>query len=147
MAIYRKGEGLWSRGLSAAILFGIALFGCRRLAEFLSGFAWAGRQLVSTPAGPLTTAWLIAGALLAACCAGLWILMNHAKAVDFLVDMESELRKVSWPVDRSQPKFSDRYRELLQSSLIVIVSVLIMGVALYFYDIVLGAGIGIVLGS
>ena len=147
MAIYRKGEGLWSRGGSAAILFGIALFGCKRLAAMLGGLDWGRSRLLSTPVGDLTGSWLVAGILLAGCCAGLWMLLNHAKAVDFLVDMEGELRKVSWPVDPSQSRFSDRYRELLQSTLIVILSVVVMGVALFVYDILLAKGVGAILGA
>jgi preprotein translocase subunit SecE len=58
------------------------------------------------------------------------------------VDTESELRKVTWPVDSSQPKFADRYRELTQSTVIVILSVLIMAVALFLYDVVLGTVLG-----
>lgn len=148
MAIYRKGEGLWSRGISAAVLFGTALFGCRRLAATLgaSGWSWPRRALFETPFGALTGAWLVAGLLLAACVAGLWVLMNHVRAVDFLVEMEGELRKVSWPVDRAQPKPMGRYRELIQSSFIVIISVLVMGVALFLYDWVLGHGVQRILG-
>ena len=148
MAIYRKGEGLSSRGGAAGILFFTALFGCRRLAGALdASFDWARRSLVPTPLGSLTGAWVVAGTFLAACAAGLWILMNHARAVDFLVDMEQELRKVSWPIDFTQARFADRYRELWQSSMIVIVSVVVMGVALFLYDIVLGNGVSLILGS
>ena len=142
MATYRRGEGTWSRSCSAGLLFCIALFGCTRLASFLATHAtWGRRVFLSVPPVALTGAWMVAGALLAACAVGLWMLMNHARVVDFLVDMESELRKVSWPVDRSQPKFSARYGELIQSSMIVIVSVLVMGVALFLYDATLGTGI------
>ena len=147
MAIYRKGEGLWSRGASAAILFATALFGCRRLADALAGFGWGRSELLHTRLGVLTSGWVAAGALLAACGAGLWTLMNHAKAVDFLVDMEQELRKVSWPVDRTRVDFSGRYRELTQSSLIVISSVLVLAATLFFYDLLLGAFIRVVLGA
>ena len=137
MAIYRKGEGLWTRGIIAATLFGIALFGCRRLAENLpKAFGWARSVLI--PSIGLTGAWTVSGIVLAGCVAGLWVLLNHVRAVDFLVDMESELRKVSWPMDLSQPRFADRYRELWQSSLIVIASVVVMGAALYGYDKILG---------
>ena len=136
MAIYRKGEGLWARGVIAATLFGIALFGCQRLAENLpKAFGWARSVLI--PSAGLTGAWAASGVVLAGCAAGLWVLLNHVRAVDFLVDMESELRKVSWPMDLSQPRFADRYRELWQSSMIVIFSVLVMGVTLYGYDKVL----------
>ncbi len=148
MAIYRKGEGTWSRSFSALLLSCIALFGCTRMASFLAAQAdWGRRVLLSVPPVVLTGAWVVAGALLVACAAGLWGLMNHVKVVDFLVEMEAELRKVSWPVDASQPKFADRYRELIQSSMIVIASVLVMGVALFLYDATLGMGIRLILGT
>lgn len=148
MATYRRGEGTWSRSCSAGLLFCVALFGCTRLASFLAtNAAWGRRVLLQVPPVALTGAWVAAGVLLAACAAGLWVLMNHAKVVDFLVDMESELRKVSWPVDRAQPRFADRYGELIQSSMIVIASVLVMGVALFLYDATLGMGIRLILGT
>ena len=137
MAIYKKGEGNLVRGFAAVLLFAVALFGAQRLAVWLAQFTWASQTLASTPAGAVTWAKVLAGVLLLACAGGLWALMNHAKSVDFLIDTESELRKVSWPVDMAQPRFVDRYRELWQSSMVVIASVLIMGFTLYVYNLVL----------
>ncbi len=148
MAIYRKGEGGLVRGVAVALLFAVALFGAKRLAEWLPRFVWAQQSLVVTQLGTLTWARVCAGVLLAFCVAGLWVLMNHAKSVDFLIDTESELRKVSWPVDTAQPRFADRYRELWQSSMVVIASVLIMGGTLYVYNKVLSLGFAqLVLGG
>ena len=143
MAIYRKEEGRLVRGVAVALLFAVALFGAKRLAAWLPHtFTWASGVLVSLPSvGAVTWARVLAGALLAACIGGVWILMNHAKSVDFLIDTESELRKVSWPVDAAQPRFADRYRELWQSSLVVIASVLIMGAMLFVYNLFLTPGV------
>ncbi len=146
--MHRKGEGNLVRGVVAALLFAIALFGAKRLAEWLPRFTWASQALASTPLGPVTGARVLAGVMLAACAAGLWALMSHAKSVDFLIDIEAELRKVSWPVDTAQPRFVDRYRELWQSSMVVIASVLIMGFTLFVYNLVLSASLGrLVLGA
>lgn len=147
MAIYRKGEGSWSRGIAAATFFAVALFGARRVSEVLVETAWGRGVLWASPVGELTGARLAAGLVLSACVAGIWILLNHVRSVDFLIDTETELRKVSWPVDPSQPRFADRYRELIQSSFIVITSVLVMGVALFVYDLALGSGIRLILGG
>ena len=142
MGIYRKEEGSLVRGISAALLFGVALFGAKRLADWLPHtFSWASQVLASTPLGAVTWARVCAGILLIACAAGVWMLMNHAKSVDFLIDTESELRKVSWPVDTAQTRFADRYRELWQSSSVVIASVLIVGGALFLYNLLLSPAV------
>ena len=146
MGIYRKEEGRMVRGVVAALVFAVALFGSKRLADWLTRFDWAARTLASTPAGVMTWAKVLAAVLLVACIVGLWALMNHAKSVDFLVDTESELRKVSWPIDLAQPRFTDRYRELWQSSMVVIASVLIMGVTLHIYNTFLLYTVGWVIG-
>ena len=142
MGIYRKEEGRLERSVCVALVFAVALFGAKRLADWLTRFSWASRTLLPTPLGALTGARVCGGILLLACIVGLWVLMNHARTVDFLVDTESELRKVSWPVDPAQPRFVDRYRELWQSSVVVIVSVLIMGFTLYVYNLVLFQTLG-----
>ena len=55
------------------------------------------------------------------------LLINNAKAADFLIDTEYEVRKVSWP-----PK-----NEYWGSSVAVIVSVVIIGTFIFLVDVLL----------
>ena len=53
--------------------------------------------------------------------------VNYAKFADFLIQVEAEMRKVSWPSKD----------ELLRSSVVVIVVMLLLTVLLFGYDIIL----------
>jgi preprotein translocase subunit SecE len=55
-----------------------------------------------------------------------WFL-NRPRSVDLLVETESEMRKVSWP----------SRQEAWNSSLVVVVTVMVMMGLLFFYDVVL----------
>jgi preprotein translocase SecE subunit len=57
-----------------------------------------------------------------------WIL-NRPRSVDLLIETESEMRKVSWP----------SRQEAWNSSIVVVVTVLVMMGLLFFYDVVLNA--------
>lgn len=59
-------------------------------------------------------------------------LVNYARFAEFLIEVEAEMRKVSWPGKE----------ELLRSSVVVIVVMLLMTVLLFGYDIVLGKVFG-----
>lgn len=54
-------------------------------------------------------------------------LLNKRRAVDFLIATESELKKVSW---------SSR-KEVAGSTLVVIVTIILMGLFLYFADYII----------
>lgn len=53
--------------------------------------------------------------------------VNYAKFADFLIQVEAEMRKVSWPSKD----------ELLRSSIVVIVVMLLLTILLFGYDIIL----------
>ena len=53
--------------------------------------------------------------------------VNYAKFADFLIQVEAEMRKVSWPSKD----------ELLRSSVVVIAVMLLLTVLLFGYDIIL----------
>ena len=53
--------------------------------------------------------------------------VNYAKFADFLIQVEAEMRKVSWPSKD----------ELLRSSVVVIVVMLLLTILLFGYDIIL----------
>lgn len=73
------------------------------------------------------TAPYLAGFVFAA--AGLWIayrLVNHPPFADFLIAVEAEMNKVSWPT----------WPELWKASLVVVVVIFGMSLALYLFDLI-----------
>lgn len=52
----------------------------------------------------------------------------HNRVSDFLIDTESEMRKVSWPT----------FQEVVSSSIVVIVALVLLGLYLYLVDFGLG---------
>lgn len=60
---------------------------------------------------------------------GAWIgyrLVNWPKFADFLISVEAELNKVSWPTQR----------ELVRASMVVIFTILFLSAILFLYDLV-----------
>ena len=58
---------------------------------------------------------------------GLVWLLNRPRSVDLLVETESEMRKISWP----------SRQEAWNSSIVVVITVLVMMGLLFFYDVML----------
>ena len=56
--------------------------------------------------------------------AGIYWLVNYPKFVDFLVETENEMKKVSWA----------SRRQVLTESFVVVVTVLILGVYIFLVD-------------
>ena len=92
--IYKRGKGNISRGLRIAILGAVALFGCRELYLFLLHL---GLNPLAVPGvGVIKWAYIVTGLLGGTCAVGIFLLMNSRRVVDFLLETETELKKVSW---------------------------------------------------
>lgn len=148
IAIYRSGQGVWPRGIAAASLAAVALFGTAELSGALSRVPVLNRPLAAVTVPFVEYRWeatwsfFICLAVLAACGAGIWVLMNHQRTVDFLIETGEEMRKVSWPWDASAQGtcwgiLPNKGRELFNNSAVVIVGVFVMAGFLYAFDVVL----------
>jgi len=115
--LYKRNLGRITRQATfGTLLFGIA-FGCWRLSQEIGGW-----QILGTHARALEI-----GIPLALFAAGTWFvyrLVNLPRFEDFLIAVEAEMAKVSWPT-RS---------ELFRSSIVVIVVILGLAIVLYGYD-------------
>ena len=132
--MYKRGKGSVSRGVSIAALGAIALFGCRELCFFLLDM---GLGPVSLPmAGEVKWAYIVTGVLGLSCGLGIFLLLNNHKVVDFLIETEAELKKVSW----SPP------RQLFGNTVIVIVSVVFLGLFILCCDVVIDNLVRMILG-
>ena len=126
MAIYKEGQGKWSRGiLVAAIMLG-SLFALAQLHSMLNEGA---KVTIPYLGFKLDYRFLIHGPLLiAAALFGNWI-FNRPATADFLIDTENELKnKVTWP----------SRKEEISSSIVVVVTVIVLGTFIYLVDLGLG---------
>lgn len=112
VGLYKRSQGRVTRQVTCAVLWLTVLLGAWRLSVYSqgSGPAWV---------------YLVPGLVIAV---GLWVayrVVNFPRFADFLIAVEAEMAKVSWPT-RS---------ELLRSSLVVIVSLLALGTILFAFDL------------
>ena len=129
--IYKRDKGNVSRGIGIMALSAVALFGCRELYRLLLDSG-----LPSVPGGlGLRWADLIVGFIGAGCALGIFLLLNNPKVVDFLLETEAELKKVSW----SPP------RQVFSNSVIVIVSVIVLAFFILVSDNVISKVITLLL--
>ncbi len=112
--MYKRSQGRIARQVSFAAIWLLVWIGAWRLGGILQQNAGAnGEMAVAIPAALVALGGWIA-----------YRMVNLPSFADFLIAVEAEMNKVSWPT-RS---------ELIRSSLVVIFSILFLAVALYCYD-------------
>ena len=141
--IYKPDQAVTSRWIFAASVGSLVCFGGYQLFYWLpesmrghafGGFRPLGEEFPVSWALILATVWTLAGLF------GAWWAANHPKLVDFFAETEIEMTKVSW---------SSR-REVMGSSIVVIVTVIILGIWIAAVDVILslpwGSWVGNTLG-
>jgi preprotein translocase subunit SecE len=124
--LYKRSQGRIARQLTfAGLALGVAV-GCWRLAISLRTWEWS-RGL----AGNLGVSVDLFGAIvgLAVCVPLLWICyraVNIPRFADFLIAVEAEMNKVSWP----------SRTELIRASLVVLFVVFLLSTVLFLYDFI-----------
>lgn len=114
--LYKRNQGKMVRQITAAVIFAVA-----------GVSAWRAHDLFIAP--QLGDANRLVGYLIALALAavGCWIgyrLVNWPRFADFLISVEAELNKVSWPTQR----------ELVRASIVVIFTILFLSAILFAYD-------------
>ncbi|QDU30498.1 preprotein translocase subunit SecE [Anatilimnocola aggregata] len=110
--LYKRSQGRLARQITCVVIWVVVAFGAWRLAE-------AGLQGQQN-----AVRYGIASAVLLA---GLWIgyrLVNYPPFADFLIAVEAEMNKVSWPT----------WRELSRSTTVVIVLIIGLTAVLFALD-------------
>jgi preprotein translocase subunit SecE len=113
LGIYKRSQGRIARQLTFATLAIVFLLGAWRLNVYLGG--------VSEPAIRVGLPVLLA-------VSGCWLafrLVNLPNFADFLIAVEAEMNKVSWPTRT----------ELFRSSLVVVFCIFFLSAVLYGYDL------------
>ena len=109
---YKASQGRITRQVTLATLWGTFAIGCWRL--FLALYQW-------TPMWQ----WIVPLGILAL---GVWIsfrVVNYPRFADFLIAVEAEMNKVSWP----------SRTELIRSSIVVIFVIFSLAIILFSYDL------------
>ena len=119
VGLYKRSQGRITRQLTfaaAAIVIGLGCYSLMNQLDFWLAAKWSALQYV------------IAGGLAAA---GWWLsyrIVNYPTFADFLIAVEAEMKKVSWP----------SRGELFRSSLVVIFVIFAMAIILWGFDILWG---------
>jgi preprotein translocase subunit SecE len=114
--LYKRNQGRLTRQLTVAGLGLIIFFG-----------AWSFSQWLSGSVG-FTNPWISIGIPVLVFAIGMWFAfraVNYPRFADFLISVEAEMDKVSWP-SRS---------ELYRATVVVITTMILIGLVLFLYDI------------
>ena len=114
--VYKPNQGRIVRQLTALAVWIVVALGCWRLYATLRANLDAGSYWI--PAVP--------GVLLIA---GLWFgyrVVNWPRFADFLIAVEAEMNKVTWPSKD----------ELIRASIVVIFTIFFLAMALFLFDII-----------
>ncbi len=122
--LYKRSQGRIARQLTfAALAIGVAV-GCWRLAVSLRTWAWSRDWAASMG---VSVDMLGAVVALAVCVPLIWICyraVNIPRFADFLIAVEAEMNKVSWP----------SRTELIRASMVVLFVVFLLSAVLFLYD-------------
>lgn len=115
-SVYKPSQGRIVRQLTALAIWLIVAMGCYRFSLFLRG-------------GISDNPWIHSAVPAGLLAAGLWFgfrVVNWPRFADFLISVEAEMGKVTWPSKS----------ELIRASVVVILTIVILAIALFLFDIV-----------
>jgi preprotein translocase subunit SecE len=113
LGVYKRSQGRLARQLTYASIVVLVGFGCWALQNYLATRAVPGARY---------------GVPLVLLLVGMWLgfrLVNMPRFADFLIGVEAEMNKVSWPTRA----------ELFRSVIVVLVTIIGLAVVLYLYDV------------
>lgn len=122
--LYKRSQGRIARQLTFASLAIAVAVGCWRLEVTLQTWAWVKNWARSMDVSTVVLAPVIALVLFAPL---VWIcyrIVNIPRFADFLIAVEAEMNKVSWP----------SRTELIRASLVVLFVVFLLAAVLFVYD-------------
>ena len=122
LSIYKRGQGVWTRGLAALGLLAIGIYGAVQTGQWLIG---AQHKAGFTLFGKTIGVGLYLPVIIFLAFAALTVyLCNTPRPANLLIETEIEMRKVTWPTSK----------EVLGATVVVIVVVLILSSCLWGID-------------
>ena len=113
--LYKRGQGRWSRGVAATGLSVLGIWAALQTHDWMENY---------TGAASFYAGWWVPGGILLVLLGFAYYVTNRPKVTDFVIETETEMKKVTWPT----------YREVLAATAVVIVVVIILGVFLFAVD-------------
>jgi preprotein translocase subunit SecE len=113
--VYKPNQGRIVRQLTALTIWIVVALGCWALYATLRGSIESGSYLIPGIPGGL----LLAGAWFG------YRVVNWPRFADFLIAVEAEMNKVTWPGKD----------ELIRASIVVMFTIFFLAMALFFFDI------------
>lgn len=113
-SVYKPNQGRLVRQFTVLAIWVIVAMGCWTLYGTLSGRRFSNALAVGLPTGLLF--------------AGIWIgyrLINWPRFADFLIAVEAEMKKVTWP----------SWDEVKRASIVVIATIFILAMSLFLFDV------------
>jgi preprotein translocase subunit SecE len=114
--VYKPNQGRIVRQLTCLAVWVVVALGCWALYSTLRGTFESGSYLISGIPALLVMA-------------GAWFgfrLVNWPRFADFLIAVEAEMNKVTWPSKE----------ELIRAAIVVIFTIFFLGIALFLFDII-----------
>jgi len=118
MVIYKKGQGYWTRTMSAIALGMLALMGAAWLWDNLKNARIGGLEPIYTQTVAFVFVFAGAASL------GYYLIGRKPKVVDFLIATEGEMKKVNWSTRR----------EIRGSTIVVIGLTFVIALIISFLD-------------
>jgi preprotein translocase SecE subunit len=127
LELYKPEEATRTRGLIAVLLAVLLGYGLFSLHEYLGAWEYWKQDFLKQGPGtefPVSPRVLLVSTLGVITAMGIYLLANHPRVVDFLIETEKEMQNVSWP-----PK-----HEVISSSIVVVIAVIVMAAYLGLVD-------------
>ena len=115
VGIYKPGQGKVSRAVAA---IGLAAFGLWGAVET------NGWMIDYTMASGYYLGYIVPGVILAGFLWTAWFVSNRGATTDFVIETETEMKKVTWPTTR----------EVANATIVVIIVTVLLGVYLFCID-------------
>src|SRR5687768_10232217 len=100
LELYKPEEATRTRGLIAVLLAALLGYGLFSLHEYLGAWDFWKKDLIEQALGaefPISPRVMLVSVLGIITAVGIYLLTNHPRVVDFLIDTEKEMQNVSWP--------------------------------------------------
>jgi preprotein translocase subunit SecE len=131
--IYKEGHGVLVRRIAFVTLAALLVWGGTELYSWLEpgqwvrNNRWAGGYKIPVLDQYIDPAFLISWAVVIVGCVLLYRALNRQRAADFLIETDTEVRKVSWP----------SWNDAWNSSLIVLLFVVVVTGFIFVSDFVI----------
>ncbi len=128
LKVYKKTQGRITRQVTFAVVAGICCLAAYRFGSVLLTYHVDQKVAEKVFQGAVTASSVRRVMVLLTAAIGVFVsyrLVNYTRFADFLISVEAEMNKVSWPART----------ELIRASIVVIVVMVVMAAALCLYDI------------